>query len=228
VRRRQCVADNERVAAECFAIEKYAARQTERRIEAAVERTVEPGEFDAEIAQEAFGHIAPQCFWRLDRLAAAIADQCARPGGEFVALGVAAEIVVIVENENAGLRTDRATIEPCRGEAADAAADHDQIVSLFAWRIVDAEAPALAREGMRDFERAGMLAAQASQRRRILRRRGGDLIGRRQSGGDRQGGTAEKIAARDGWHPEIYHRLFLAGESIGRGQWMLIFSHDDT
>src|SRR4029077_4035082 len=136
-RGQQCVADNERVAAECFAIEKYAARQTERQIEAAVERTLEPGEFDAEIAQEAFGHIAPQCFWRLDRLAAAIADQRARPGRKFVALGVAAEVVVIVENENAGLRTDRATIEPCRGEAADAAADHDQIVSLFAWRIVD-------------------------------------------------------------------------------------------
>ena len=113
---------------------------------------------------------------------------------------MAAEIVVIVENEDAGPRTDGAAIKPCGGKAADAAADHDEIVSLFAWRVLDAQAAAFAREGMLDFERAGMLTAHARQRRRIQARRCGDLCGRRQAGGDRERSTAEKIAARDGWH----------------------------
>ncbi len=78
-----------------------------------------------------------------------------------------AKIVVIVENENAGPGTDCAAIEPCGGKSADAAADHHQVVALFAWRIIDAEAAAFAREGVRDFERAGVLAAHAGQRWRI-------------------------------------------------------------
>jgi hypothetical protein len=45
-----------------------------------------------------------------------------------------------------------------------------------------------------------MLAAHSGQRRGILRGRGRNLIGRRQAGADRQSGTAEKVAARDGWH----------------------------
>ena len=78
-----------------------------------------------------------------------------------------AEIIVIVENKDAGARTERAAIEQCCGEPADAAADHHQIVTVFDRRIVDAEAHAFARESMRHFERAGMLAAHAGQRRRI-------------------------------------------------------------
>ena len=39
--------------------------------------------------------------------------------------------------------------------------------TTFAWRIVNADAAAFARESMRDFERAGMLTAHAGQRRRI-------------------------------------------------------------
>ena len=64
------------------------------------------------IAQQTLGDVAPQCLRRLDRLTAAVADQRARPGREFVAFGMAAKIVVIVENENAGPRPDRAAIKP--------------------------------------------------------------------------------------------------------------------
>ncbi len=85
-------------------------------------------------------------------MAAAIADQRARPDHELVTLGMAAEIVVIVENENAALRPDRAAIKPRGRKPADAAANHDQIIALFGCGIVDAEAPAFTRQGMRDLE----------------------------------------------------------------------------
>ena len=49
---------------------------------------------------------------------------------EFVALGVSAEIVVVIENEDASLRARRLAIEVRRREAADAAADNDQIVGF--------------------------------------------------------------------------------------------------
>src|SRR5690242_8391053 len=115
---------------------------------------------------------------------------------------MAAEIIVIIENENARAVTERAAIEPRRGEPADAAADHDQIVSLFDRRILDAETPALVRKSMRHFERAGMLTAQPGQCRRIGGRRSGDLRGGSEAGADRQSGTAEKVAACDGRHSE--------------------------
>src|SRR6266702_8908807 len=46
-----------------------------------------------------------------------------------------------------------------------------------------------------------MLTAHPRQRRRILCGRG-ELRRRRQARGDGQRGAVEKIAARDGWHPE--------------------------
>jgi len=137
-------------------------------------------------------------------LAAAIADQAARAGGEFVALGMAAEIVVIVKNENARARPDCLAIKPCGGEPADATANDDQIIRLDRpdRHVIDAEAPTFAREGMRDFERAGMLTPEPGQCWRIGGRRGGDLRGGREAGADCQSGTAEKVAACDGRHAE--------------------------
>jgi hypothetical protein len=85
-------------------------------------------------------------------LTAAVTDQHVRPSYEFVALGMAAEIVVIVENKNAGLRSERAAIKPCSRKPADAAANHDQIVALFGCGLIDAEALAFPRECMRDLE----------------------------------------------------------------------------
>src|SRR6516164_11857492 len=199
------VTRNKCVPAESLAIKKHAPRQTKRGIEAAIERGVEPLKLDAEIAQETLCHIAPQSLWRLDRLTAAIADQRARAGSELIALGMAAEIVVIVDNENAGVRPHPLTIKPCRRKPADAAADHDQVVVLLDCRVVDAEALAFAGESMRNFERTGMLAAHAGQSRRIWRRSRGELRRRSQTCRDCERGTSEKIATPDGWHPEIYH-----------------------
>ena len=49
---------------------------------------------------------------------------------EFVALGVTAEIVVIVEKENAAAASALRAIEMRGGEPADAGADDDEVVAL--------------------------------------------------------------------------------------------------
>jgi hypothetical protein len=49
---------------------------------------------------------------------------------EFIALGVAAKVVVVVENEDARLRFG-AAIEPSSGKPADAAADYHEVVALL-------------------------------------------------------------------------------------------------
>ena len=104
---------------------------------------------------------------RIDRLAAAVADDQAAVEGELVALGVAAEIVVVVEDEDAGGGPGGAAIEPGGRQPADAAADHDQIVAFLDRRAVERKALAVARLRVRGLERAGVLAAQAGERRRI-------------------------------------------------------------
>ena len=84
---------------------------------------------------------------------------------------MAAEIVAIVENEDARLFADGAAIKIGGGEPADAASDHDEIVARFGTGLVDAETLALTRKRMRRFERARMLAAQAGERGGITRSR---------------------------------------------------------
>src|SRR5262249_27100183 len=108
-------------------------RQPERGIERLIERGLEPRYVDTEIGQEPTGHLGPLRARRIDRLAAAIADHQAAIDRELVALGVTAEIVVIVEHEDARLRPHSTAVEPCGREPADAAADHDQVITLFGW-----------------------------------------------------------------------------------------------
>ena len=84
-------------------------------------------------------------------------------------------------------------IEPRRRQPADAAADHDEVVAFLDRHGVDGEGRAIAHV-MSDLERAGMLPAQAGQRRRIAQRLRRDLRRRRQAGRDRQRRAVEKIA----------------------------------
>jgi hypothetical protein len=119
--------------------------------------------------------------------------------GELVARGVAAEIVAIVEHQNTRGR-HRTTIIPRCGEPADAAANHDEIVALLDRRIAGVKIDAVARECMRDLERAVMLAPHTGERRRIVRRSRGQLRGRRQPGRNRQGYAVEKIATGNAVH----------------------------
>ena len=59
---------------------------------------------------------------------AAVTEDHALAGLEFVATCVATEIVVIFEDQNFGFRSGHPAEEICRGKAADSAADHDQVV----------------------------------------------------------------------------------------------------
>src|SRR5207253_2543063 len=138
--------------------EEYAAREAERGIERAVERGLERGEVDAEVVQQPLGDGAVERVGRLERLAAAVTDDRNAVDRELVALGVAAEIVVVVEDEDARVVPGRAAVEPGRGEPADAAADNDEIVALLDRQVFDRIAPAVAAHRMRHFERAGVLS----------------------------------------------------------------------
>ncbi len=95
---------------------------------------------------------------------------------EFVALGVTAEIVVVVENEDArGLVLG--AVEMRRRQPADAAADDDQIVSLAGRGDRARLRPEIAvAQRVRRFESPRMAAAQAGERRRII---SGRVLGRR-------------------------------------------------
>src|SRR5262249_2341399 len=114
------------------------------------------------------------------------------------ALGMAAEIVVIVENEDARRRLG-APIEPGCRQPADAAADHEEVVALLDRQPLERKSPA-GGQLMGDLERAGMLAAHARERRRIARALGPDLRHRGEPGGDGERDAVEKITGRNVGH----------------------------
>src|SRR5262249_42678078 len=87
------VTGDQRVTSETFAGKEERARETERRIEPALEGGLEARDLDAELLQQSFGDLAVERLRRLQRLAAAITYDQAAIEGELVALGMAAEIV---------------------------------------------------------------------------------------------------------------------------------------
>ena len=83
---------------------------------------------------------------------------------KFVALGVSAEVVVIIENEDARFVAGRLAVEMRGRQSADAAADDDQVVGFagifgLARRIPESSIA----KAVRGFERSGMAAAHAGQ-----------------------------------------------------------------
>ena len=173
-RPRRRLARHQRIASEGLAREEDAARQAERGVESSLKGALEARELDSEIVQQALRHFAVLGKGGIDRFAAAVADDQTPIDVELVALGMAAEIVVIVEDEDARGRAG-AAIEPGRCQPADAAADHDQVVALLDRQPVEGETPACARQRVRDLERAVVLAAQSGERGRIAHRRRHDL-----------------------------------------------------
>ena len=146
----------------------------------------------------------------IDRFAAAVADHETVIERELVALGMAAEIIVVVEDENARLRTCGAAKEPGRGHPADPATDHDEIVAFLDCALVNAparpagdlegEAFAFARLRVCGLERTRVLSAQSGERGRIAQRLRRDLRRRREAGGHGQGHAIEEVAARNRRH----------------------------
>src|SRR5258707_4464756 len=119
---------------------------------------------------------------------------------EFVAFGVTAEIVVIVENEDAALRVGLCTVEVRGGKAAQARADDDQVVFLAGFRGRGRWFAVAQCMGV--LEGAWVIAAQAGEERGIVAK--GVLSGGRQRGGGPDGvehrarGRARRTGDEDG------------------------------
>src|SRR5436190_4632498 len=121
-----------------LARKEHAPREFQRGIKIALEGGLEARGVDAEFPHQEFCNPTVERLRRLHRLAAAVAEDQAAIEAELVTLGVAAEIVMVVEDEDARPRNG-APIEPRGRKTADTAADHDEIVALRDGRCVDCE-----------------------------------------------------------------------------------------
>src|SRR5437868_9246619 len=111
-----------------------------------------------EVAQQRFRKRAVECVWRLDRLAAAVADEQASSEGEFIAFRMSAEVVVIVKQQDPRGRSSSTPKKPRGGESANASTYDNKIVIFVDWHILNRITTGCARIFMRDLERAGVLA----------------------------------------------------------------------
>ena len=80
---------------------------------------------------------------------------------KFVALGVTAEVIMIVEDEHLAIGTERLAEEVRRRKSGDSAADDNEVIALAGIlgspRIVELSVPG----SMCNLERSRVLAAQA-------------------------------------------------------------------
>jgi hypothetical protein len=127
------IAGDKPIDAKGLAIEEHAFGQAERGVELLVEGGVEFIEMDAKRLHPVPDVLAEIHLGRFQGFAAPIAEQQALAVDlELVALGMAAKIVVIFEDEDLRRLAKGLAIEPGCCEPADAAADHYQIVLLLA------------------------------------------------------------------------------------------------
>ena len=163
---------------------------------------------------------------RVDRLGAAVSDHQPTVVGELVALGVTAEVVVVVEDQDPRGRAGRLTVEERRRQAAQPGADDDQVVDLAGiGGAGDLPGAAVARQRVRGLERPDVAAAQAGERGRIvgvrrhrtgLRRRGGIQRRPRQRGaGEGDTDAAQEVAPGH----RTAHAEFAIGELCHVGLW---------
>ncbi len=152
------------VGAERLLVEKNASRYPKRGIEV-IEGVV--GIIvcvDAKILQN-LSRNCRICVRRTDVDRAAKCQQRSTIKREFIALGVPAKVIVIVEYQDTGSGVDVTTINMSCGEAADTGADNDQVVVLTG-RV---GRPLLALDQrMRDFERPRVRSAHPGRCRRIM------------------------------------------------------------
>lgn len=117
---------------------------------------------------------------------------------ELVALGVASEVIVIIDDEYFGAGAKISLEEIGGGESRDAATDDHEVVFLGGIDI-DGRIGAVATvpSSMGVLERTRILTAQAGQRRRVVSISAAE-IGRRLFGGERRTGLTEGTGCR---HP---------------------------
>ena len=163
------VPDHQAIGAERLLVEEDARPQAERFVQRAVQHLVVAGDVDTELADEAFGDGAVG-LRAVDGLRAAVSDIGAAVVTEFVPLGVAAEVVMVVEHEHArvgpGLPVGVGGRQP-----ADAGPDHHQVVLFARVRRGARGLPerATVPQGVERFERADVRSAQPGERGRIGR-----------------------------------------------------------
>ncbi len=139
--------------------------EAERRTDCASSTRSRARHVDAEVGDEALRHrrcTAPGCRSTACRRSRGYVRP---PCAELVALRVAAEVVVVVEDQDARRGPARCGRRR-RRQAADAAADHHQVVALAGRGAVELE-PAVP-QAMRGLEGAVVAAAQPDQRRRVV------------------------------------------------------------
>ncbi|MNN37053.1 hypothetical protein D3C81_1509800 [compost metagenome] len=136
---------------------------------------------------------------RLEGFAAAVADDHPAAGLELVALGVAAEVVVVLDDQDARLRMLLA-VEPGGRQPADAAADHHQVVLFLHLQAGGVECLLLPAHLVRHLEGARVAAAQAGEGGRVVTPAGSgtENLHRRKAGGDGESDAVEEVAAGDG------------------------------
>ncbi|MNO84538.1 hypothetical protein D3C76_758810 [compost metagenome] len=195
---RRRVAGHQFVFAEVFLVEEHPARQAQARVELAIERGLEAFDVHPEFLQQAVHFLAVQMIRRLEGFTAAVADDHATTGGEFIALGVAAEVVVVFQNQDARFRMFL-TVEPRSGQSAEAASYHHQVIFLGDRQFVGVEDLFLPPHLVGHFERADVVTPQTGQCWRVVApvRGGLEKLQRGHAGSDGDSDAVEKVAAGD-------------------------------
>ena len=161
------IAADEAVLTESLFIEEHPAAEAELAITArdAFDGLEIACAIDTELPQEAGGDgaVLRGCF---DVERAAIHQIHAAGVPELVTLGVAPEIVVVVEDQDLGARAELLAVEMRLRQAADTPADNDEIVTLRKLRRRDGGSTVT--NIVSDFERAGMAPAHARSRGRVI------------------------------------------------------------
>ncbi len=121
--------DDQLVDAPSLLVEKNLGAQAKRTIKILVYILRVRGHVNAQLLDHALGNGAIGS-GALDREGASKTQAERAVHAEFVALGMSAEIIVIIENKDTGLVADRLAIEVGCCETADTAPDDDQIVSF--------------------------------------------------------------------------------------------------
>ncbi len=167
---RACVeaaeADHEFVGAEGLLVEEHRRFQPGVTIEVLVGAGLGQGDrIDAQLGHQA-GRDRAVGAGAVDQHGPAVQQQGAAADVELVALGVAAEVVVVLQHQDAGVGLGLAPEVRC-GQAADPAADHHQIVGLVVLHRLAGVELAVA-QGVGRLERPRMAAAHPRAGGRVV------------------------------------------------------------
>ena len=181
-----------------FAIEMDAGSESVSFVESLIVGGVKALLVDAEVPQEALYHVGVSRRL-LEGLTAPVTDERSATGVKLVALGVAPEIVVVVENEDARLRL-LFSIEVRGRQPAQASPHDDEVVDIGIGLLYDPPAaPAFEGELEGGLEGTDMTPAQSRECRRIAGRDRASALQREHLFGERP--PREQRAGRQGSHP---------------------------